>query len=391
VLWLSVRQFRTQVVLAACVLVALAVVVVIVGSQALSDYHATVISGTLNDFVDKYQSMGQWLSGLVLVVPGLIGVFWGAPLLARELESGTFRLAWTQSISRTRWTLCKLGLLGLAGMAVAGLCSLLVTWWSSSLDLAVGTGPFANFDVRGIVPVAYAAFAFTLGVAAGAVIRQTVAAMGVTLVLFAAVRVMFREWLRPHLMAPVVARTPFTVTSLRRIQIGAHLPQGAWMVSSSLVNGAGHAVNGGVVGLFNNLSAAVSRSDVSLPGVGSCPNLTPSAKQLGNPNAVSGLVTRCVNQLHNLSAGQPLLALPDVRVAHLPGRRRGRGGVHRLVGAPPQLSCRKAWPTSSDVRTGPRRLSADAPGTNRWCARRPPPGAARSRRGGSAPRRDAPP
>jgi hypothetical protein len=79
-------------------------------------------------------------------------------------------------------------------MAVAGLCSLLVTWWTSPLDLAVGKGPFSNFDVRGVVPVAYAAFAFALGVAAGAVIRHTVAAMGATLVLFAAVRVAFTEW-----------------------------------------------------------------------------------------------------------------------------------------------------------------------------------------------------
>jgi len=46
---------------------------------------------------------------VVLVVPALIGVFWGAPLIARELETGTFRLAWTQSVTRTRWLAVKLG------------------------------------------------------------------------------------------------------------------------------------------------------------------------------------------------------------------------------------------------------------------------------------------
>ena len=168
--WLSFRQFRTQALVASAVLAALALVVLIGGSQMLHAYHDAVGSRTLNDFVNQHRSMGEWLSGVVLVVPGLIGIFWGAPLVARELESGTFRLAWTQSISRTRWTLCKLGLLGLAGMAVAGLCSVLVTWWASPLDLAVGNGPFAHFDVRGVVPVAYAAFAFSLGVAAGAII-----------------------------------------------------------------------------------------------------------------------------------------------------------------------------------------------------------------------------
>jgi hypothetical protein len=297
VFWLSFRQFRTQALVAAAALAALAVVVLVVGPQVLHAYHEAVSSGTLDDFVNRYQSTGQWLSGVVLVVPGLIGIFWGAPLVARELESGTFRLAWTQSISRTRWTLCKLGLLGLAGMAVAGLCSLLVTWWASPLDLAVGNGPFANFDVRGMVPVPYAAFAFALGVAAGAVIRHTVAAMGATLVLFAAVRVAVTEWVRPHLMAPLMMHVPFTITSPRRIEVGGHLPQGAWVVSESIVNGAGHAVGGGVTGMLRNMSM-VSASGVHIPGVGSCPNLRPSAAQLGDPGALSGLVARCVNQLH---------------------------------------------------------------------------------------------
>ena len=61
-------------------------------------------------------------------------MFWGAPLVARELETGTFRLAWTQSVTRTRWLAVKLALVGLASMAVAGLLSLILTWWSSPID-----------------------------------------------------------------------------------------------------------------------------------------------------------------------------------------------------------------------------------------------------------------
>jgi ABC-type transport system involved in multi-copper enzyme maturation permease subunit len=89
------------------------------------------------------------MNTLVVVVPGIIGVFWGAPLIAREFEAGTFRLAWTQGVTRTRWLLVKLGVVGLASMATAGLMSLLVTWWSSqarrqsSKDLTVffSSGP----------------------------------------------------------------------------------------------------------------------------------------------------------------------------------------------------------------------------------------------------------
>ena len=132
--------------------------------------------------------MDEWFDAVVLVVPGLIGIFWGAPLVARELETGTFRLAWTQSVSRRRWTLTKLALLGLSGIVVAGVCSLLITWWASPLD-RLGAGPFSHFDSRGIVPLAYAALAFTLGAAAGAAIRRTIPAMVATLVGFVGIRV----------------------------------------------------------------------------------------------------------------------------------------------------------------------------------------------------------
>ena len=68
------------------------------------------------------------LDGLVVLVPGIIGIFWGAPLVARELEAGTYRLAWTQSITRTRWLATKLGVVGLLSMVAAGLLSLMATW-----------------------------------------------------------------------------------------------------------------------------------------------------------------------------------------------------------------------------------------------------------------------
>jgi hypothetical protein len=313
-LWLSLRQFRSQAIVAAAALAGLAVVVVIVGSQLLADFHTNVSSCTgagcgnaANDFIDKYALMGSWLDALVLVVPGLIGVFWGAPLVAREIESGTFRLAWTQSIARTRWTLTKLVLLGLGGMAVAGLCSLMVTWWSSPFDFVVGAGPFAHFDTHGIVPIAYAAFAFAVGVAAGAVIRRTVAAMGTAIVAFAAVRVAVVEWVRPHLMAPLTVRSPFTITDPRRLQVGAHLPPGAWVMSQSVVNPAGGAVRGGVSGFAVNPLSAVGPGGVNIPGVGSCPNLKPSGAQASTIQGAGNLVARCVDQLHlsNVVTYQP--------------------------------------------------------------------------------------
>ena len=109
------------------------------------------------------------------------GLFWGAPLVTRELEAGTFRLAWNQSVARTRWMAVKLAAVGLAAMLTAGLLSLMLTWWSGPVDTALAlksgnsisfirVGPVL-FAVRGIAPVGYAAFAFVLGVTAGVLVR----------------------------------------------------------------------------------------------------------------------------------------------------------------------------------------------------------------------------
>ena len=105
-------------------------------------------------------------------------MFWGAPLVAREFETGTFRLAWTQGVTRTRWLAVKLGLGGLVSMAVAGLLSLMVTWWSSPLDRvhANRLTPWSSGCATSS-PIGYAAFAFALGVTAGLLFRRMLPAM----------------------------------------------------------------------------------------------------------------------------------------------------------------------------------------------------------------------
>jgi hypothetical protein len=136
--------------------------------------------------------------------------YWGAPLIARELETGTSRLTWNQSITRARWLTVKLALTGVAAMAVTEGFSLLQAWWAAPISRATGLGgsvsvfsggrfsPFV-FATGGIAPVGYAAFGFALGVTAGLLIRRAVPAMALTLVIFAAVQVVMPLWVRPHL------------------------------------------------------------------------------------------------------------------------------------------------------------------------------------------------
>jgi len=144
-------------------------------------------------------------------LPLLVGAFIGAPLVARELDQGTYLLAWTQGVPRQRWPLTKLAMLtGLACLGFAVLAGL-TAWWSAPIDPLVG--PWLTFDVRGLAPFAYAFFALALGAAAGAIIRQTVGAMFVTAAVFVAVRLAVAD-LRPYYLPPLNAlsasRPPWT-------------------------------------------------------------------------------------------------------------------------------------------------------------------------------------
>ncbi|MFE5243411.1 MULTISPECIES: ABC transporter permease [unclassified Streptomyces] len=221
-IWLTWRQYRVQTLVALAALVAVTATLVITGFQLRDTYDSTVAvcgsdcGAARNAFVTRYATLSSFVTGLLIAVPGLMGVFWGAPLIAREMETGTHRLIWNQSITRTHWLGVKLTAVGLAAVAVTALLSLMVTWWASPLD-EINSDRFTPvvFDGRGIVPLAYAAFAFTVGVCAGLLIRRTVPAMAATLAVFVAVQVLMPFVVRPHFMAPVRAEIALAALGLR--------------------------------------------------------------------------------------------------------------------------------------------------------------------------------
>src|SRR5262249_18816744 len=150
-----------------------------------------------------HYSFLQSLLGIVMrAVPALVGIFWGAPLLTRELETGTFRMVWTQTVTRRRWILTKLALIGLITAAITAVLTWSVTWWFRPIDL-LSSNPWDLFDSRDLVPAAYSVFAFSLGALIGAMVRRTLPAMALTLAAFIAARVVVLLWVRPHLMTPV--------------------------------------------------------------------------------------------------------------------------------------------------------------------------------------------
>lgn len=252
-------QSRTQTLVAIGALVAVAVVLAVTGPQLVQLYDTNVATcATRGDcttataaFLKHDQNLYNWLGILLVAVPAILGIFWGAPLVAREIETGTFRLAWTQSVTRTRWLAVKLAGIALTSMALAGLFALMLTWWASPID-TVNMKRFAPgvFDQRGIVAVGYAAFAVTLGVTAGILIRRTLPAMATTLVAFVAARLAMTYWVRPHLIAPAHTDMALRSSSGLGFEPGplgetfvADPPTipNAWVLSSQTVDKTGHA------------------------------------------------------------------------------------------------------------------------------------------------------
>jgi hypothetical protein len=177
-----------------------------------------------------------WLNFL----PMLVGVFWGAPLVARELETGTFRLAWTQSITRRRWLATKLAIFVLATVGIATVFSLLLGWWFHPFaQLQFGGGysrmDLDSFDFQGLVPIAYSLFAFAVGATAGVVVRRVLPAMAITFAVYLPLRLWVQS-LRAHFATPLQITYQALGTSPRA-------GRGDWIIQSRMVDGVGRAVS----------------------------------------------------------------------------------------------------------------------------------------------------
>jgi len=290
-IWLTWRQSRLQAASAAVVLAAFAVLLAVTGPHLASLYAGSSIGrcqgsadecgGFADDFLQQLYGSSAlanssitgtgtyyllFLLGIVtiLVAPVVIGMFWGAPLIASEFEAGTHYLAWNQSITRTRWLAVKLTLTALAAMAVTEALSLMQAWWATPISRAVERGaccsPIAMnqfspllFATHGITPLGYAAFAFAFGVTAGVLVRRAVPAMALTLALFAVLQVAMPLWVRPNLFPP--DRTVSTLSTFDSVDVPIDsgtftvIPDGwgsqpeAWVLSNAAVDMAGKPVS----------------------------------------------------------------------------------------------------------------------------------------------------
>jgi ABC-type transport system involved in multi-copper enzyme maturation permease subunit len=229
------RQHRFALAGVAVFLGALAVCLWLAGLKTHHVYAATIAACQPPTSVDcgvmittLIGTNGFLSNGFILqAVPVLIGAFVGAPVLAREMETGTFRYAWTQGFGRWRWALAKLVPLAVLLAAATGALSVLLSWYYQPYlapgNQALGVPELTPlttgvFDLRGVGLAAWTLAAFAIGALAGMLIRRVVPAIVATLAVYAGLAFATGGFLREHYLTPLLTSNP-------------NVPASAWILS----------------------------------------------------------------------------------------------------------------------------------------------------------------
>ena len=242
--WVAWRRNRATVVAAAAVLGVVAVFLLVRGDQmrhaydvakACSPQESAACHFAWDSFQNSYGSIG-FIGAILVFIPGVLGAFAGAPLLARELETGTYRFAWTQGAGRIRWLLAMLvpGALGVALVCAA--YGALVTWYYQPLfdygDLE-RLRPTV-FMITGLAAMGWSLLAFAGGVLAGFLTRRVVPALAATLAAWTGLAILTATMRRYHYQAPLATSRPRIATG--DLQLAQWWTHGGVRVSDGQIN-----------------------------------------------------------------------------------------------------------------------------------------------------------
>lgn len=254
-LWVAWRQQRIQIVAMLGLAIVVAVGAVVLGGYAQRlridmGVDSCVQLPTMN-YPCSAALEGQWRRALepwrylpvaFYLVPALVASFIGGPLLAREFERGTHRMAWTQGIGRVRWAATTLGLLVACAVVAGGIVA------ASSGQLGpprIGgsqlgpRGAFDTFDFEGPAFISYVVFGLVAGAFFGTWSRRILVGMFVGLLVFGSVRVFVLSEVRPRYEPPVAI--PMT-------RAGTAIPNDAWNLGPDAIDGQGRPVSRDRVG-----------------------------------------------------------------------------------------------------------------------------------------------
>jgi hypothetical protein len=264
-IWFTWRQHRMEAIIAGVLLLLIVCIVVITGLSIRNLYDQSGVAKCILPTVQCFQSLADFNSQAVtkafgsstfynlfsivlLALPPLVGVFLGAPAGAQELEQGTYRLVLTQGVPWYRWLVAKISLLSIATLSVFVLLFLLLFWWSQPLSNVLSTiWPF--YDIRGIVLPAYALFSFALGFTAGILLRRTVPAMAIALVVFIVVRILIEIFWRPYFLPPL--NFDYSISSTT-----AQIPPQSWIIAQETINRNNNVVSNSATSVCNTTGSA---------------------------------------------------------------------------------------------------------------------------------------
>ena len=189
-IWVTWRQYRPQALTMIGVMVAVAAYGLVLGLWMRSSFAARGLgpclagSGGAGCGAAIAAFSRQFTGGptlpltlVVFAIPPVLGAVTGAPLLGQELERGTWQLAWTQTVPRTRWLVAKLGLVT-AGLVAFGVAlTAVMTWTWGPLDLVSIRLTLSPFNFEGVALTCSVLCGFALALLAGLLLRNTIGAM----------------------------------------------------------------------------------------------------------------------------------------------------------------------------------------------------------------------
>jgi ABC-2 family transporter protein len=241
--WVTWRQHRAQLFATAAFVAALAALALGTSWPIRDAYHRQALSSCLppsarpgcevivSHFRSEFAGLAH-LARYLMILPAL-ALLIGVPLLAREFEHGTFRLAWTQGISRRRWLVSKTALLAVGLAAAAAALAVVAMWWRQPFDQFSGRMNPSQFDVEGTVVPAYALYALAVGLLAAGLLRRTLPATFLAVGVFVLTRIGVEKLLRPHYLPPLHrVATDSTMTAHAR----------DWIFADTVVDGGGRAI-----------------------------------------------------------------------------------------------------------------------------------------------------
>lgn len=183
VTWVVVHQHRRLLITAA----ALAAIAAVVSSGLRIAYELTAYDAratglfTRNAYQGGMAAVADFLANAAFLLPLLVAAVVAGPLVARELEGGTHRLVWSQSVPPARWFAAKIAVPAVAtAVLAAGLTVVFRTLWGPvAWDWRLSWYSRQVFLTLGPTLLAHCLLAVAVGALTGLLVRRTMVAMPV--------------------------------------------------------------------------------------------------------------------------------------------------------------------------------------------------------------------